>query len=293
MPSTAPRTIIIEKDSRTSWIEYLREALARRYLLKMLVKRELKARYKNSILGVLWNLLNPLFMMLVYTMVFTVLRPGSNVRIFYIFILVALVPWNFLSGSLLSGASAIINDSALVKKVAFPRILLPTAIVVSNLVNFFFAFAILLLFLFISGIGLTVYALWIPVIVFIQFMFVLGLVLILSSLNVFYRDVGMILNVAVMAWFFLTPVLYPFEDFQESASLAGITFDAARIMRWLNPMASIIDGYRTVLWGTVSSEGPVSMEPLSIVRTFLTALIVLIIGYLTFRRTEPLFAEKL
>jgi len=163
----------------------------------------------------------------------------------------------------------------------------------SNFVNFLFAFAILLLFLFISGIGLTIHALWVPVILVIQIIFLLGLSLILSAINVFYRDVNMILNVFVMAWFFLTPIFYPFEDLARQASMMGYSFDAARVMRWINPMASIVDSYRTVLWGTVTSKGPVSMEPLNLLRTFITALLVFVIGFVVFRRFEHKFGEKL
>lgn len=285
--------IINDNNSRLSWYDYVKEIFGYHYLLRNLVQRELKARYKNSVLGVLWSLLNPLFMMLVYTILFTVLRPGNTIRTFYIFILVGLVPWNFLSGTLTSGTVAITRDAPLIKKVYFPRVLLPIAAVLSNFVNFLFALGILVLFLFISGIGLTVHALWLPLILIIQIVFMLGLVLLLGALNVFYRDINMILNVFILAWFFLTPIFYPFEDLAQQATLMGIPFDAARVMRWVNPMASIVDSYRTVLWGTVGSAGPVSMDPLSLLRTFVTAVIVLIIGYSVFRRLEHLFGEKL
>ncbi|MCA9929374.1 MAG: ABC transporter permease [Anaerolineales bacterium] len=285
--------VIITGDQKIPWYTYFRQAFSYHYLLRMITMRELKARYKNSVFGVLWSLLNPLFMMLVYTMLFTVLRPGNVIRTFYIFVLVGLVPWQFLSGTLQTGVVAITRDATLVKKVYFPRILLPMAALLSNFVNFLFAFAILLLFLFISGIGLTVHALWVPVILVIQIVFVLGLSLILSALNVFYRDVNMILSVALMAWFFLTPIFYPFEDLARQASMLGYSFDAVRVMRWINPMASIVDGYRTVLWGTVTSSGPVSMEPLNLLRTFITSLIIFAIGFVLFRRVEHMFGEKL
>lgn len=126
----------------------------------------------------------------------------------------------------------------------------------------------------------------------IQMIFTLGLCLLLGSLNVFYRDVLMILDVIILAWFFLTPVFYPFSQFGEVATLLGLEFSPARLMRWLNPMASIIDGYRTVLWG-VDGSGAVSMNPIFMLRTFLTSFIVLIIGYAVFWRTEHLFGEKL
>jgi ABC-type polysaccharide/polyol phosphate export permease len=118
--------------------------------------------------------------------------------------------------------------------------------------------------------------------------------LILSTVTTFYRDVLMILDVVLQAWFFLSPVFYSFETlFGETATLFGVTFNPTQVMRWVNPMASIIDGYRTVLWGTVGSQGPTNMDPAFIIRTLVQSLIILIIGYYIFVRTEHLFGEKL
>ena len=103
----------------------------------------------------------------------------------------------------------------------------------------------------------------------------------------------MILEVGLLAWFFLTPVFYPFEEFGNHAELLGIAFNPARLMRWINPMASIVDSYRTVLWGTVGGDGPASMDPLALLRTFVTAVLIFIIGYTVFSRSEHLFGEKL
>jgi ABC-type polysaccharide/polyol phosphate export permease len=103
----------------------------------------------------------------------------------------------------------------------------------------------------------------------------------------------MILDVVILAWFFLTPVFYSLERFGSTATLFGITFVPAQVMRWINPMASIIDGYRTVLWGTYASSGPVSMNPAYLIRTFVTAVIVLVVGYFVFYRLEYQFGEKL
>ncbi|MBP6016569.1 MAG: ABC transporter permease [Candidatus Promineofilum sp.] len=270
----------------------LRELQQYRYLLRNLIARDLKVRYKNSVLGILWSVLNPLFLMVVFTVVFSVLA-GNQIRDYPIFVLTGLIPWNFFSGSLTSGTTAITGNSGLVKKVYFPRELLPTAAVLSNLVNFLFAFLVLIVFLYIFGIGLTVHALWVPLILLTQIIFTLGLALLLGSLTVFYRDVLMILEVVMLAWFFLTPVFYSLETFGQSSTLLGVTFVPAQLLRWINPMASIIDGYRTVLWGTYTSNGPVAMYPPYLLRTFVTSVIVFIIGYGVFNRLNPLFGEKL
>lgn len=264
-----------------------------RFLLQSLVIRDVKIRYRNSALGVLWSLLNPLLMMMVYTILFTILIPNEGIRYYPVFILVALIPWQFLNASLVSGTVSITNNAPLLKKVYFPKILLPTGVLFSNLVNFFLAFIVLIVLLYVFGIGLTRHAIWVPAILFTQMVFMLGLMLILSVAQAFYRDTLMIVQVGVLAWFFLTPIFYPFERFQEYAEVAGITIDPARLMRWLNPMASIVDGYRTVLWGNMDSAGPGPMDPLALLRTFITSVIILIIGYLVFHRFEHLFGEKL
>ena len=264
-----------------------------RYLLRNLVIRDLKVRYKNSVLGILWSLLHPLLMMAVYTILFTILIPNEGIEKYPIFILVALIPWQFHTGALNTSAQSITGNAAILKKVYFPRILLPMATILSNLVNLLLASMVLLVLLFAFGVGLTVHALWVPLILLTQIIFVLGLSFIVATLQTFYRDTGMILEVGLLAWFFLTPIFYPFERFGTQAEIWGIVFNPARVMRWVNPMASIVDGYRTVLWGNVGGDGPASMDPLALLRTFITAVLVFIIGYVVFNRSEHLFGEKL
>ena len=286
-------TYLYNADRRwRDWRGKLRELGQYRYLLQNLVARDLKARYKNSVLGILWSILNPLFLMLIFTIIFSVLA-NSDTRDYPIFVLVGLIPWNFFSGSLTAGTTSVTGNSGLVKKVYFPRELLPTSALLSNLVNFLFAFVVLVVLLYAFGIGLTVHALWVPAILLTQLIFTLGLCLLLGSLTVFYRDVLMILEVVILAWFFLTPVFYSLELYGNAVTIMGVTFNPAQVMRWLNPMASIIDGYRTVLWGTNASGGPVAMNPAYLLRTFVTSVIVLIAGYAVFLRLNPLFGEKL
>ncbi|KAA3658855.1 MAG: ABC transporter permease [Chloroflexi bacterium] len=296
MTSRTDRTrfaLTFDSDAKPSQLEKIREIINHRYLLRNLVVRDLKARYKNSIFGVFWNLLNPLLMMTVYTLLFTRLLAGNSIPNFALFILIGLVPWQFLTGTLSGGVNAVIANASLVNKVYFPRILLPISALLSNFINFLFAASLVLGMLYIYGIGLTIHALWVPAILFTQLVFMLGLAMLISALNTFYRDVGMILDVVMLAWFFLTPIFYPFEQFAEYATVAGLTFDVARVMRWVNPMASIIDGYRTVLWGNASGVGPGSMDPLNLLRTLFTSMIIFVIGYVVFNRTQHLFGERL
>lgn len=288
-----PVKVIDASNEWLNWPARFRELFRYRFLLQNLVKRDLKVRYRNSVLGILWSLLNPLLMMAVFSLIFAKLIPREDIRQYAVFFLVGLLPWNFFSGSLMMGTVSIVADEALIKKILFPRELIPTAAVLSNLVNFLMAFLVLLVFLYTSGLNLSVYALWLPAILVTQMIFTLGLVLLFSALHVFYRDVIMILDVVLLAWFFLTPIVYPLDWLGGARTILGISFEPAVVMRWLNPMASIIDGYRTVLWGTMGSSGPVSMDPIYLLRTFVTALFVFIIGYGVFARIQYLFAEKL
>jgi ABC-type polysaccharide/polyol phosphate export permease len=296
---TAPPLVDVY-DADVGWrnlLPDLRELYRYRYLLNNLIVRDLKVRYKNSVLGVLWSLLNPLLMMVVFSLVFGVLS-SNDIRQYSVFFLVGLIPWNFFRGAVQAGSVSISGNASLVKKVYFPRELLPLSGVLSNLVNFFIALILLLAFLYISGLGLTVHALWVVPLIITQVIFTLGLCLLLGSIHVFYRDVSMILDVVMLAWFFLTPVFYPLSRYSSSVQIAGIHFVPAQLMRWLNPMASLIDGYRTVLWGTISpagitSIGPAAMDPAYLLRTFVTSLIVLVAGYAIFARTQHLFGEAL
>jgi len=292
-PGGEPPVYIYNADRRLSdWRAKARELWQYRYLLRNMVVRDLRARYKNSMLGILWSVLNPLFLMVVFTVLFSVMA-NNQIRDYPIFVLSGLIPWNFFSSSLSSSTTSIIGNSTLVKKVYFPRELLPASALLSNLVNFLFAFVVLIIFLYVFGVGLTLHALWVIPILVTQLIFTFGLSLLLGSLAVFYRDVLMILEVLILAWFFMTPVFYSLEMFGEAATVLGVTFNPAQLMRWVNPMASIIDGYRTVLWGTYTSGGPASMNPAFLLRTFVTAIIVLIVGYAVFARLNPLFGEKL
>lgn len=289
--SAAPEYSYNADAPRRSWRVRLDELRTYRYLLRNLVVRDLKARYKNSVLGILWSVLNPLFLMVVFTILFSFWSTG-DIRDYPIFVLVGLIPWNFFNGAMISGTTSVTGNASLIKKVYFPRELMPTSALLSNLVNFGFSFIVLIVFLYLFGIGLTVHALWVPAILLTQLIFTLGLILLLSSLTVFYGDVLMILEVVMLAWFFLTPIFYSLEIFGPTATLLGVTFDPAQVMRWINPMASIIDGYRTVLWGTYET-GPAPMNPAFLLRTFVTSLIVLAFGYGVFSRLEPAFGEKL
>jgi lipopolysaccharide transport system permease protein len=256
--------------------ERILELVQYRELVRNLVIRDIKLRYRNSVLGFVWCLGNPLLMMAVFTVVFTILMP-TDIPKYPVFILCALLPWNYFNTSIMGAIDSIVGNAHLIKKVYFPREVLPLSIVLANLVNFLLALIVLFAMLFAFRVRLTPWALYLPLIILIQTIFTLGLALIFATLNVFYRDTKIIMEVGMLAWFFLTPVIYQIED---------LFPQYARLMYWVNPMASFISWYRIVLYHGIS------MEPGFIFRTFVTSVIALVIGYLVFTRYSPVFGEE-
>ncbi len=256
-----------------------------RELIRNLVVRDLKVRYKNSVLGVLWSLLNPLLMTLVFTIVFTLLVP-SDIEKFPVFFMCGFLPWSFFATSLSGATGSIVGNANLIKKVYFPREILPIAEVLSNLVNFLVALVVLFAMLFAFRVHLTPAVLLLPLFILAEAMFVIGMSFLLATANVFYRDTQHILEVALQAWFFVTPIFYPITVLPESTRLLGMNVDIQLWVRRLNPMASLVASYRESLyWGV-----PTGIDFL--VRTLLTCFAVLVVGYLVFCRFSPIFGEE-
>jgi ABC-type polysaccharide/polyol phosphate export permease len=266
-------------------IHRVREFYQYRELLRNLVSRNLKVRYRNSVLGVLWSLLNPLLMTLVFTIVFTLMIP-SNIPNYPVFFMCGFLPWTLLSSSLTEGTGSIINNAALIKKVYFPREILPISDVISNLVNFLIALIVLFAMLYVFRMKLTAAVFMLPLIILTQVMFVTGLTLMLATANVFYRDTQHILTILLQAWFFLTPIFYPITVLPKSAQILGFTVDIQLWVRRLNPMASLIASYRDVLYRGETTGIDFFL------RTFVTCLLAAVIGYAIFYRFSPLFGEE-
>jgi ABC-type polysaccharide/polyol phosphate export permease len=271
---------------KPSIVQSVRELLTCRELLYNLVLRELKARYKNSALGFFWSLLNPLGMMLVFTLVFTVMTPNTSFDNYPIFFLCGYLPWQYFSNGVMSGISSVAANANLVKKVYFPREVLPAATVLAALVNFLLALAVLFVALLVTRTPLSPYIWLLPVVIFVQTCFVLGVAFFLSALNVFYRDTLIIMEVVMQAWFFLTPVFYPIGVLPQSYEFLGMNLDIRRLMYILNPMASLIAAYRDLLyWGYRTDLD-------FLARTGVTVLVVLVVGYWFFVRHSARFAEE-
>jgi ABC-type polysaccharide/polyol phosphate export permease len=267
-------------------IAKLVELFRYRELVWNLVLRDLKARYKNSVLGFLWSLLNPLLTMVVFTVVFTFMMPNTEIQKFPVFLLCALLPWNFFQAALTGCVNSIVDHASLIKKVYFPREALPISGVLSNFVNFLLALVVLFAMLFAFRVPLTRQALWLPVIMAIQVIFTLGLGLILATINVFYRDTSVILGVVLQAWFFLTPIIYPIERLPTQSHVLGLNLNVHRLSYILNPMASIVSSYRVVLY----NGAPPALD--FMFRTLVTSVAMLAVGYLFFSHYSGTFGEE-
>jgi lipopolysaccharide transport system permease protein len=269
----------------------LRELWAYRDLIANLVARDLKVRYKNSLLGILWSLLNPLLMMLVFTFVFQTLAGSSDLPAYPAFILSGVLAWNLFSASVTGATNSIVGNAHLIKKVYFPREVLPISVVLSNLVNYLLALPVYFVLALALGRSLTGWVLFLPAVILVQLTFTLGISFILTTANVFYRDTQIVMEVVLLAWFFLTPVFYPIMQVApQGVRIGGLilsSFDAQRWLRILNPMASIIASYRDVLyWGVRPGLD-------FFVRTAATAFIFLVVGYFIFLRFSPVFGEEI
>ncbi len=254
----------------------LKELYNYREMVYNLVKKDLRGRYKGSVLGFLWTFINPLLQLAVYTMVFsTIMR--VNVDKFYMYLFIALIPWIFFTTSVLSGTISIIQNKDLIKKIYFPRIIIPISTVLATFMNMIFSMAVVILALFISGIGISYYILLLPIIMILEFFLVLGMVFLFSSLNVFFRDIEYILSIIMMIWFYMTPIVYTVEMIPEKY----------KTLFYLNPMTNIVIFYRDILfYKRMPSFGFMG-------GVFLYSLAMIVIGFFVFQKLQKNFVEEL
>ncbi len=258
-------------------MKLIKELWHYREMIISLVKRDLKGRYKGSAMGFLWTMINPLLQLAVYTFVFSVIMP-SGVERFYLFLFVALVPWLFFSTCLSTGTTVIFAQQEMVKKIYFPRQILPISFTISQFVNMLLSFVVIFIVLIFSGIKFNFKALaCLPIIMLIQFILCLGITFVVSALTVYLRDLEYILSIISMAWMYLTPILYPIENVPE----------AYRGICYINPMTSIIVAYRDILY---SSKVP---EMGTLVIAVFMGILLLAIGLVSFEHLQRHFAEEL
>ena len=246
-----------------------------REFLKTNIKKDIRGKYKKSFLGVFWSFLNPLLSLVVYATIFPMILKSSEAN-YTMFLMTALIPWTFFTSSITLGSFCMIANGDLLKKVYFPREIIPISTVTSCLINFLISTIIVIVFLFISGIGLSWYILYYPLIVLIQYIFLLGAGFILSSVTVFVRDLEHIITVIIMALFYGTPIVY---------SLSSIPSQFAFFIG-LNPMSTIVMSYRDILY---YQQTPNLMN-LMYVGIF--SVVILILGYFIFNKLQRKFAEE-
>jgi lipopolysaccharide transport system permease protein len=253
-----------------------KELYKRRELILILIQRNLKIRYKSSVLGVFWSMLGPLFLILIYGVFLGVLRVPIHLPT----LVSGVIVWQFLAMCSGDALQSILGNTDLVTKASFPRVILPLSMVGANAVNFAFSFVVLLAYLFWYGPAFGALG-WLPVVVLSQLALCLGVTLVIGSVNVFFRDTEHVLSVVMLAWFFMSPVIY--EPSMVMESFPGW-------VHWLffvNPMSGVLTGYRMALLG---SE-PVAPEFIGL--SIAVCWLVLLVGLSVFRVSEPKFGDEL
>ena len=255
----------------------IKEIYEYRLMIYSLVKRDLRGKYKGSVLGFMWTFVNPLLQLLVYNMVFSIIMK-AGVDKFYLYLFVGLIPWLFFSAAITGGSTSIIAQKDLIKKIRFPREIIPISFVTSQFVNMLLSFIVVILVSVISGVRPTVGGiLCLPVIMLVEYIMALGIALISSSLTVYFRDLEHILAIVAMAWLYATPICYP-ETMVPEKYLS---------LYRLNPVTPIVNAYRDVLYYGRTPDLTTLLLAIGI------GLITVFIGVLVFGRLQRRFAEEL
>ncbi|TDI22580.1 MAG: ABC transporter permease [Acidobacteria bacterium] len=259
----------------------LRQLFRCRGLIQILVARELKARYRGSVLGFFWSFVNPLLLLLVYSFVFTVIiQRGEIVDLepYAVFLFCGLLPWTWFSASLSEGANALLVGGNLIKKVKFPAEILPVVAVVSNMIHFVFGLPILFGFLWFYAIPLRLTELvWFPVVMAVQFILTLGLVMVLAALTVHFRDIKDLLANLLTLWFFATPIIYPMS----------VVPPRGKAFMDLNPFSHLAISYQEILF----YDGPFGHWKWLLALAVAGAVLFLL-GYWLFDRLRDSFADE-
>lgn len=254
----------------------LKEFWDYRQLLFNLTKKDLKLRYKNSVLGFLWSVVNPLMLLIIYTYAFKYVFK-QQMDNFSIFVLSGLLPWTFFQSAVMGSVSSIIANGNLVKKVYFPRTIIPISVVLSSFLNYIITLIILGVAIMSSDINLTLAVLFLPVILLFLLLFTMGLGLLLSALNVIYRDIAHFMEIIFMGWFYVTPIIYSIN----------LIPDNLKFIAYVNPLTGFIESIRSVLIYGVFPEYN------NIFLMIMYSMCILIIGITVFNKLENKFAEEI
>lgn len=261
----------------TGWTSLkLREIWEYRELVAIFVWRDLKVRYRQTVIGVLWAIFQPFLTMVIFSVFFGRLAgiPSDSVP-YPIFSYTALVPWTFFANSINQASNSLVNNADMIKKIYFPRLAMPLAAVLAGLVDFLLAFIILIGMMLVYGFAPTINIVWFPFFILIAMMTALGVSLWLSAMNVLFRDVRYMVPFITQAWLFATPVAYP----------SSLLAEPWRTLYGLNPMVGVVEGFRWALLGTDTEPGA------AIIVSFTVSLLIMISGLYYFRRMEKIFAD--
>ena len=259
------------------WVSLkLRELVEYRELLYFLVWRDVKVRYKQTILGVGWAIIQPFFTMVVFSIFFGRLAKMPSDGIPYpIFSYAALVPWTFFANGLNNASNSLVSGANLIRKVYFPRLAMPVATVLSGVIDFVLSFIMLLGMMLYYRIIPTANILWLPFLLMLALVTSLGVSLWLSAMNVQFRDVRYIIPFLTQFWLFATPIAYP----------SSLLSEPWRTLYGINPMVGVVEGFRWALLGTNTAPGPI------VIVSSAAAILLLVSGALYFRRMEKTFAD--
>lgn len=257
-------------------MNFFKELYHYRELLKTNVKKDIRGKYKGSFLGILWSFINPLLQVLVYALVFPYIMKVETEN-YLIFLICGIIPWTWFITSISQGTTSITNNANLIKKVYFPREILPISVVTSGLVNFLISCLIILIFVIFGGLGITWHLVFLPFIIIVQYLFTLALIFVLSAFNVYVKDVEYIVAFIINMLFYATPILYTTEMF------SGPILWLFR----LNPLAHLINAYRDVFY----VHHIPNLINLSILLG--VSILLVVICYIIFKKLEKRFAEEI
>jgi lipopolysaccharide transport system permease protein len=268
--------VTIVKPSK-GWISLkLDELWEYRELLYFLTWRDVKVRYKQTVLGAAWAIIQPFFTMVVFSLFFGKLaKMPSDDMPYPIFAYAALVPWMFFASGLNNSSNSLLGSASLIKKVYFPRLLVPISSIIPGLIDFFLAFTVLLGMMFFYRIWPTVNIIWLPFLLLLAFITALGVGLWLSALNVQFRDVRYTVPFLTQFWLFASPIAYP----------SSLLSEPWRTLYGINPMVGVVEGFRWALLGTDTAPGPI------VIVSSVVTLMLLVSGAFYFRRMEKTFAD--
>lgn len=253
----------------------VKEIVKYKEFLKSNVKKDVRGKYKGSFLGVLWSFINPLLSVIIYAIVFHYIM-RFNIENYLIYLIAGIIPWNFFTAAINSGMNSVIFNADIIKKVYFPRIILPISSVTSCLVNFLISCLIIIIFALFSDVGISIYLLFLPIVALIQYILTLGFVFILSAVEIYVRDIEHIINFFIGMLFYVTPILYTTNYVPEQFSF---------ILK-INPLAYIIDAYHSIFYYKTMPN----LEGLGIIG--IISLIVFGLGYMIFNKLQKGFAEE-